>query len=243
MLLSRGNLKLGKLPSFSLPVITTCPGKTAFCDHFCYGLQGMFTLAQIRDLNERRLDASLKSDFVSIIVEEMKKTRAPALRLHVIGDFYMPEYIEKWIQIATSLNEVSFFGSTRSWRCDFLIEPLEKLRDLPNVYLKASIDATDNLDPFGHGWRVWSIDGKGLPCPHDFKMVEDCANCRRCWTQKNTDTSFRLRWGQQAKYLALAFQERGGMNKAVLNSIIEITNTKNADKQPRLPFRKAFGRR
>lgn len=220
MLISRGNLKLGKLPGFSLPVFTTCPGKTAFCDQFCFGMYGMFTLPQIRDTNERRLNASLKSDFVSIIVKEIQQTRAPAFRLHVIGDFYMPEYIEKWIQIATSLNEVAFFGSTRSWRCDFLIKPLEEFRDLPNVYMKASIDATDCLDPLSCGWRVWSIEGKGLPCPHDSKLVEDCANCRRCWTNKDTDTSFRLRWGQQASYLALAFKERAG-NKAAANAILD----------------------
>ena len=226
MLISRGNLKLGKLPSFSLPVITTCPGKTAFCNHFCYGLKGMFILQSVKDVNERRLDASLKSSFVPIIIAEIKKTHAPALRLHVIGDFYMPEYVEKWIEIATSLPGVSFFGSTRSWRCDFLIKPLETFRDLPNVYMKASIDATDNLDPFSCGWRVWSVDGKGVPCPHDSKLVEDCANCGRCWTQKDTDTSFRLRWGQQASYLALAFKERGGVDNALGRSILALHRSK-----------------
>jgi len=208
LLISRGNLKLGKLPSFSLPVITTCPGKTPFCDRYCYGLKGMFTLQQIKDINERRLDASLKSDFVPIIVKEIQRTRAPAFRLHVIGDFYSPEYVKKWIQIATILDDVILFGATRSWRCDFLSGPLKEFRDLPNVYIKASVDATDNLDPFSCGWRVWSIEGKGLPCPHDSRLVEDCASCRRCWTLKDMDTSFRLRWGRQADYLALAFKER-----------------------------------
>ncbi|MBA7690173.1 hypothetical protein ES703_98697 [subsurface metagenome] len=207
MLISRGNLKLGRLPSFSLPVMTTCPGKTPFCDRYCYGLKGMFTLPQIKQKNEMRLEASEKSDFVPTIVEEIRKTRTPAFRLHVIGDFYSVKYIEKWIQIATILDDVIFFGSTRSWRCDFLALTLKEFRDLPNVYMKASIDATDDLDPFSCGWRVWSIEGEGLPCPHDFQLVEDCARCGRCWTQKDTDTSFRLRWGRQTDYLALAFKE------------------------------------
>jgi len=208
MLISRGNLKLGKLPSFSLPAISTCPGKTPFCDRYCYGLKGMFTLQQIKDINERRLDASLKSDFIPIIVKEIRVTGAPAFRLHVIGDFYSSEYIKKWIQIATILYEVNFFGSTRSWRCDFLWESLKEFRDLPNVYMKASIDATDHLEPFSCGWRVWSIEGEGLPCPHDSRLVADCAGCRRCWTQKDADISFRLRWGRQTDYLAFAFKER-----------------------------------
>ena len=200
-------MKLGKLPSFSLPVITTCPGKTPFCDLYCYGLKGMFTLPQIKDINERRLDASLRSDFVPVIIKEIRGTQAPAFRLHVIGDFYSPEYIEKWTKIATEVKEVIFFGSTRSWRCDFLSEPLKEFRDLDNVYMKASVDVSDNLDPFGCGWSVWSVEGKGLPCPHDYHIVEDCANCGRCWTQRDTDTSFRLRWGRQTDYLRLAFEE------------------------------------
>ena len=205
MLISKGNLKLGKLPSFSLPVLTTCPGKTPFCDQFCYGLKGMFILPKIKDKNERRLDASLKNDFVPTIIKEIRGTKAPAFRLHVIGDFYSSEYIQKWIDIALELQEVILFGSTRSWRCDFLAEKLKEFRDLENVYMKASIDATDHLDPFSCGWRVWSIEGKGVPCPHDDKVVEDCASCGRCWLHKDTDTSFRLRWGRQTDYLALAF--------------------------------------
>lgn len=203
MLISRGNLKLGKLPSFSLPVITTCPGKTPFCELYCYGLKGMFTLQQIKDKNDRRLEASLRSDFVPIIVKEIRSTRAPALRLHVIGDFYIPDYVRKWTQIANELQEVIIFGSTRSWRCEFLSKPLKEFRDLENVYMKASVDITDDLDPFTCGWNVWSIEGKGLPCPHDSNFVEDCAACGRCWTQKDTDTSFRLRWGRMDKYLNL----------------------------------------
>ncbi|MBA7642816.1 hypothetical protein ES703_50525 [subsurface metagenome] len=203
MLISRGNLKLGKLPSFSLPVITTCPGKTPFCELYCYGLKGMFTLQQIKDKNDRRLEASLRSDFVPIIVKEIRSTRAPALRLHVIGDFYIPDYVRKWTQIANELQEVIIFGSTRSWRCEFLSKPLKEFRDLENVYMKASVDISDDLDPFTCGWNVWSIEGKGLPCPHDSNFVEDCAACGRCWTRKDTDTSFRLRWGRMDKYLSL----------------------------------------
>ncbi|MBA7566590.1 hypothetical protein ES708_08281 [subsurface metagenome] len=119
---------MGSLPSFSLPVIVTCPGKTPFCEKYCYGLKGFFTIEQIRKVNDRRLEATLSSEFTDIIVEEVLQTRAPAFRLHVIGDFYTPEYVGKWIAIAKRLPNVIFFGATRSWRCDFLSEPLKVFR-------------------------------------------------------------------------------------------------------------------
>ena len=202
MLISRGNLKTGTLPSFSLPVITTCPGKTPFCERYCYGLKGWFTLEQIKRVNDKRLDATLRDDFVDIIVHEIRKSRAPAFRLHVIGDFYSVEYVEKWIEIANTLPKVIFFGSTRSWRCEFLSEALKRFRDLPNVYIKASIDWTDNLDPFSCGWRVWSVEGQGVPCPHDLGLVDNCAVCQRCWTVKDFDMKLKLRWGRKSEYLS-----------------------------------------
>ena len=201
MLISKGNLKTGTLPGFSLPVITTCPGKTPFCEHFCYGLKGWFTMERIKQVNDERLDATLRDDFVDIIVKEILKTKAPAFRLHVVGDFYTVEYVEKWIEIAKRLPDVIFFGSTRSWRCDFLSEVLKRFRDLPNVYIKASIDPSDDLDPFSCGWRVWSVEGVGLMCPHDYGLVENCAVCQRCWTVKDFDLSLKLRWGLKSEYL------------------------------------------
>ena len=150
----------------------------------------------------------MRSDFVPIIEREIRSTKASAFRLHVIGDFYSEEYIRKWIEIATDLENVIFFGSTRTWRCGLLGEALKDFRDMPNVFMKASTDGTDNLDPTIVGWRVWSIDGEGDPCPHDYSIVQDCTNCGRCWKHRETDTSFKLRWGKQVDYLALVFSAR-----------------------------------
>ena len=201
MLISRGNAKTGNLPSFSLPVLVTCPGQTPFCNRYCYGLKGQFTMLTVKEKNDTRLDATLRDDFVDIIVHEVRKTRAPAFRLHVIGDFYTVEYIEKWIEIANRLPLVIFFGSTRSWRCEFLSMPLKRFRDLPNVYIKASVDLTDTLDPFSCGWHVWSVEGEGISCPHDYGLVENCLACKRCWTVKDYNMRLKLRWGDKGEYL------------------------------------------
>jgi len=205
VLISRGNLKLGILPSFSLPAITTCPGKTLFCDQFCFGLQGRYKMDNVKRANDRRLDATLRPDFVDTIVKEIRKTRAPAFRLHVVGDFYSVEYIEKWIEIAIQLTTVIIFGSTRSWHCEELRETLKKFRDLQNVYLKASIDLTDTQVMPNCGWRTWSVEGQGVPCPHDYGLVKNCLACQRCWTVKEFDLSLKLRWGKREEYLQNCF--------------------------------------
>jgi len=105
------------------------------------------------------------------MVGEIWKVRPPAFRLHVIGDFYSVEYIEMWIAIANRLPRVIFFGSTRSWRCRPLATTMKNFRDMDNVFVKASIDFTDPQDPVICGWNVWSVEGEGLPCPHDSGKV------------------------------------------------------------------------
>ncbi len=195
---SRWNSKVGVLPSFSLPVLQTCPGKTEFCRRLCYGLRGRFTHQKMREIYQNNLKASKQAGFVERIVREISKSKTEAFRLHVVGDFYSVEYLEKWIEIANRLPNVKFFGSTRSWRVPELRKTLERFRDLPNVYLRASIDFT-HLDRPTCSWGVWSIEGEGDPCLHDYGLVKNCTACKKCWQTKDSDIRLRLKWGRPIK--------------------------------------------
>jgi len=191
--ISRWNTKVGVLPSFSLPVLKTCPGKTDCCSRLCYGLNGRFLLPLMREIHQTNLEASRQTAFVQRIARQIKKTRSRVFRLHVVGDFYSVEYVERWLEIADRLPDVKFFGSTRSWRVPNLSDAVKRLRDLPNVYLRASIDPSHPDKP-SSSWGVWSIEGKGDPCPHDYSSVDNCTVCRKCWQFKDSDIRLRLKW-------------------------------------------------
>ena len=190
---SKWNTKVGVLPSLSLPPLKTCPGKTEFCSRLCYGLNGRFTHPRMREIYQSNLEASKQADFVERIVSKILKTNAEAFRLHVVGDFYSVEYVEKWLEIADRLPDVKFFGSTRSWRVPGLRDTVKRFRDLANVYLRASIDPTHPDKP-SCSWRVWSIEGEGEPCPHDYGLAENCVSCKKCWQTKDS-IRLRLKWG------------------------------------------------
>jgi len=192
---SKWNTKLGVLPSFSLPVLETCPGKTEFCSRLCYGLNGRFARKRMKAIYQNNLQASKQAAFVNRMVSEILKTEARVFRLHVVGDFYKDKYIEKWIEIANRLPSVKFFGSTKSWRVLRLRDAVERFRDLPNVYLRASIDFS-HLDKPSYSWGVWSIDGKGDPCLHDYGLVKNCKTCKKCWQTKDSDIRLRLKGGK-----------------------------------------------
>jgi len=195
---SKWNIKLGVLPSFSLPALKTCPGKTEFCSRLCYGLRGRFTRKRMREIYQSNLEASKQADFVERIVYGILKTGAEAFRLHVVGDFYSVEYVEKWLEIAGRLPSVKFFGSTRSWRVPELRDIMERFRDLPNVHLRASLDFS-HLDKPSDSGRVWSIEGKGDPCPHDYSSVENCIACKKCWQTKDSNIRLRLKWARSTQ--------------------------------------------
>jgi hypothetical protein len=199
MLISRGNIKLGVLPSFSLPPGKTCPGMTPFCEKYCFACHGWYMMPDVEGANDKRLKASRGKDFVPLLIMELNTIALPAFRLHVVGDFYSESYILKWIEIANHFPDIHFFGSTRSWRVPKLVPAIEEFREQENVYLRASVDLTDNLTP-GPAWSTWSVHGQGVPCPHDKGKVKSCYTCGRCWSDKVIDTSFQLRWGKASEY-------------------------------------------
>lgn len=201
MLISRGNLKLGVMPSFSLPPEKTCPGSTPFCEEYCFGKKGRYVFPQVMRANDKRLEASMKPDFAFKIVKELRKVDIPVFRFHVTGDYYSEEYIMKWVDIAAHLPEITLFGSTRSWHVPDLAAPLAYLREMPNMILRASVDPSDEVMP-GPEWSTWSIEGDGQLCPHDNDKKHNCFTCGRCWQDRRINSSFKLRWAEFEDYLA-----------------------------------------
>lgn len=192
MLSQDWNPKLGFIPFFSLPPFKTCPGTNQFCEWFCYGVRGRFTWPLAQKSLVRNWDASLKSNFSQVMTDEIRQRKCRVFRIHEVGDFYSLEYIEKWKQIITNLPNVQFYAYTRSWRVDELAPALELLLDMPNLALLASIDFTC-LDNPHNGWRTISVEGNGIPCPHDLKRVKHCTQCRLCWETDN-NIKLRVRW-------------------------------------------------
>lgn len=144
-LLQRGNTKLGRsIYQFSLPPIITCKPST-WCRDNCYACKGLYKMYEKR-INEyfnRCYEISKKDSFVLKICDEIQSHKnLKYIRIHIAGDFYSPEYIEKWVWIAYLNPDIKFLAFTK--RQDFQKE-LEELNELPNVTIRESIDST--MDP------------------------------------------------------------------------------------------------
>lgn len=140
-LLAAGNSKLGKaIFSFSIPAITTCPGKSGRCSRFCYAARGHFVFPANQSRQQSNLAMTQSPDFIRRMKRDLRKTGASVVRIHVAGDFYDADYIEKWRIIAKLSPRVTFFAYTRSWRVDALVAPLTSLAAVPNMRLWLSED-------------------------------------------------------------------------------------------------------
>ncbi|MEZ0289803.1 MAG: hypothetical protein ABWJ42_01780 [Sulfolobales archaeon] len=182
-----GNSKMGKVLHINLPrgaprgvgfnafLNGTCPGASEWCLKNCYGIdkppsEDLYSIEAMY----RAVKLSLYSprEFVKRVVFEIERyseilsreeeSKEILLRLHVVGDFYHPLYVDLWLEIMDLLGErVRAWSYTRSWWIDKVEEryreimiprpreaaeelfyKLNELRKKKNFTLYASTDST-----------------------------------------------------------------------------------------------------
>lgn len=145
--LSTTNSKLAKdgVASFNLVPIETCPGAGS-CAKYCYADTGSYLRFHGTTMPPRVSNwlASQKDDFVPKMVDMIAKAKAvkgkkaiKAIRVHDSGDFYSPQYIDKWHQIASAHPDMMFYAYTKSHHPK-LRERLNELEKLPNFNIVQS---------------------------------------------------------------------------------------------------------
>ncbi len=181
-LLVRGNSKIGReIWQWSIPAGSTCPGRTELCDERCYAQKGFFTMPNVKSSLQERLRASRRNDFETEMIAEIKKITARVIRIHVAGDYYSLDYIDKWHNIVKACRDVTFFTYTRSWRVPELRRGLTKFAGNPNLRLWYSIDQETGLPgnvPSGVRLAYMSVASDDIP-PHRADLVFRDYNMRK----------------------------------------------------------------
>ena len=112
--ISWGNskLKADGIASFNIPPVSTCPSRGA-CEKFCYATQGQQWMKSGYKRRVAGFKATLDPDFVTLMSAELVSERVKIMRIHDSGDFYSPEYLLKWAEIARRLPNVQFYAYTK----------------------------------------------------------------------------------------------------------------------------------
>lgn len=193
--ISKNNTKLGKIASFSLPSIKTCPSKTAWCEKHCYAKRSEIQYPNVKRAYGINFKATNKVSFVDSMIKEVEKSGNSTFRIHVSGDFFDVRYIYNWIKIAKECKEITFYGYTRAWEHQDLLPHLGILNKLPNVVLFASMDETTTTTPpktfrIAYAGDEKTDDIKAVMCPQQQGKIDYCETCKICFNTKINNNVF-----------------------------------------------------
>lgn len=192
--LSKANRKVGRVMSFSLPALVTCPGASLWCRKHCYALRMGAYRPNCRGAYDRNFSLTRDPErFVRTMLECLPADLA-GMRIHVSGDFHSQAYLEAWWSVCAARAETLFWGYSRSWTVPHLLPALDRLRSLPNVQIFASLDATMPSPP--EGWRVAFVESDvrayGLPCRQQHGQEASCLACGHCFRRNRGHVVFNV---------------------------------------------------
>lgn len=179
-MLTRGNSKLGPdIWGWSIPAITTCPGRSELCEAVCYALRGYYNMANVEAALKRNHQASLSSNFVPAMLHELRYNQVRICRIHVSGDFYSVPYTRAWLQIIRQARQTQFFTYTRSHHVARLRPFLSLLAKERNCQLWLSWDRSMKKPVPMRGARICYLaenDSDRPPCHVDLVFRDQQLN-------------------------------------------------------------------
>lgn len=196
-LLKPGNGKTGTHGKFGSMRITKglpihdCPNRTEACSKVCYaikfatwgnlkqGMAGHYSRLAHNDTDT--LWSLMRRDIQATLVYEPDGF---IIRIHEAGDFVSPEHVMVYHRLALEFSSVIYFGYSRGWADEAIGPTLEAINELPNVFIRESIDGSR---PEGTGKAPLAYFGpkelapkKAFKCPEQLGGPK-CVDCGLCW--------------------------------------------------------------
>lgn len=186
----KGRLKGARVFTLTLTERETCPKS---CGHWedCYGNNMPFAH---RFSGGPEFEERLEKEIAEKARKAGKKGDKLLVRLHVLGDFYSPEYVRLWANLMARFDNLNVWGYTHVTENDnyLIYHLLHRMR----------ID-------FGDRWSVrWSdqpgfqfsanseeiqqpVKGAAIVCPEQEGKTAACTTCALCWDKKDIQIIFK----------------------------------------------------
>ena len=136
-----GNSKTGEtMGTWSRAAGLSCPGKSEPCWDRCYGRKAHYHNPSV--INRLAINEAMwqQRNFVARVTAQILMSDIRTVRIHAVGDFDSPEYIQKWIDIVARNKKTTFLCYTRSWSQPELLPLLRKLAKFDNFSMWFSCD-------------------------------------------------------------------------------------------------------
>lgn len=166
--ISNGNIKMGQIPSVSLPAVKTC--RSCGCEKKCYALRMERLRPTVRKAYQRNLDTLVYYPEVYWREVEAAVMMARFFRFHVSGDIVNGEYFEKMVDIAKNNPHCQILCFTKKYQ-------------IVNSYISTNGSLPENLHLIFSGWT-------GLQMDNPFKLPEAHVRFRDGTTTARSDAQF-----------------------------------------------------
>tara|TARA_Y100000310_G_scaffold69211_1_gene64663 strand:- start:1316 stop:1963 length:648 start_codon:yes stop_codon:yes gene_type:complete len=176
---TKGKWKGKYIYSLTLEERTTCP-KT--CHHWedCYGNNMPFAHRFTTDGLEDKLYSEVET-------LTNKHKQGIVIRLHVLGDFYSPEYVFFWNAILDQFPTVSIYGYSARYY-DSIGAAISLVSSLHSD--RFIIRFSKNNDYSRSSGIIYAAEenfsGDFFDCPEQTGKVASCAKCALCWQTNKT---------------------------------------------------------
>lgn len=188
--ISPGNIKLGAIPSVSLPACITC-NPNAPCFKKCYAARITRRYKQSRDAYARNLEILNADPGAYWLQVKAAAMVTRFFRYHVSGDIPNALYLINMVELARELPNTNFLAFTKQYQ-------------LVNSYLKDGGTIPNNLKIIFSNWGAWKCENNfNMPvCEIIFKNETprddwkicggNCSECAcrgvGCWELKQGET-------------------------------------------------------
>ena len=169
--------------AFSMPRDKTCVMATEVCRRLCYGKGIRYQSKPQKAKRERNyrtvefllerggpqllaqnlialVDQVRPSDWLAASIAGVETKTPWTIRIHDVGDWHRPAYVEAWYLAAKERPLCSFWFYTRSFQERALFKALTQLASLPNCQGWLSVDS-DNYEAgilaYAKGASVWKL--------------------------------------------------------------------------------------
>ena len=188
--ISKGNSKMGAIPSVSLPACITC-NPNAPCFKLCYAAKITRLYKTVKTAYENNLN--ILTENPGAYWDQVKQGAAMAryFRYHVSGDIPNIEYFKQMIKLAEELPKTSFLAFTKQY-------------NIVNQFLSDGGVIPENLKIIFSNWGSWKCENpfnlpncevilKGAEPSPDWKICGgNCTECAcrgiGCWEVKKGET-------------------------------------------------------
>ena len=187
---TKGKLKGAEVYTLTLTERETCPDD---CGHWndCYGNNMPFAH---RFEGGPELEARLEKEVTDKCFAAAKKGRDVLIRLHVLGEFYRPEYVFMWDRLFEALPNLHVWGYTHVTRDNNYPTYSALVRMRHQWGDRWAVRWSDQP------WEAFSANSeeidteekkKAIVCPEQTGKTKACTTCSLCWDKKELRIIFK----------------------------------------------------